>query len=108
MRFDYGLIILRRSSLTRNEDLQRQQVRDKERRIAHATELMSQGNTMILFVTRMHTTVLPGVAYAEDEGEFWIACDSCSNWLSASCENLAEKPKSETYTCKHCIALLIV
>ena len=43
-----------------------------------------------------------GVAYAEDEGEFWIACDSCSNWYCASCENLAEEPKSETYTCKHC------
>ena len=43
-----------------------------------------------------------GVAYAEDEGEFWIACDSCSNWYCASYENLAEEPKSETYTCKHC------
>ena len=43
-----------------------------------------------------------GVAYAEDEGKFWIARDSCSNWYCASCENLAEEPKSETYTCKHC------
>lgn len=33
-----------------------------------------------------------GVAYAEDKGECWITCDSCSNWYCASCENLDEEP----------------
>ena len=59
MKFDYGLIIIKRSLLTRNEDVQKQQLRDKERRIAHATELTSQEKIMMLFITRMHTTVLP-------------------------------------------------
>ena len=43
------------------------------------------------------------MAYAEDEGEFWIACDSCSNRY---CEYLAEEPESRE-TCTYIVVLIV-